>query len=148
MSEHVLVANHCYASTQRWTALLCDSVSHVSVWSAAMPLFPFPGRLGIIQGKAGRQTQGGEAAKNLTYYREVRLLLFAVTFRLSGLGALLLLFFFFFPSGDCVLHWKSIFSGLAFLLPQNTTFYLLLPIWTILSFPLCLSLLDILCCAS
>lgn len=96
MSEHVLVANHCYASTQRWTALLCDSVSHVSVWSAAMPLFPFPGRLGIIQGKAGRQTQGGEAAKNLTYYREVRLLLFAVTFRLSGLGALLLLFFFFF----------------------------------------------------
>lgn len=96
MSEHILVANHCYASTQRWKALLCDSVSRVSVWSAAMPLFPFPGRLGIIQGKAGRQTQGGEAAKNLTYYREVRLLLFAVTFRLSGLGALLLFFFFSF----------------------------------------------------
>lgn len=66
-----------------------------------MPLFPFPGRLGIIQGKAGHQTQGGEAAKSLTYYREVRLLLFAVTFRLSGLGALLL---YFFPSGDCMLN--------------------------------------------
>lgn len=64
-----------------------DSVSHASVWSAAVPLFPFAGRLGIAQGKAGRQTQGGEAAKNLTYYREVRLLLFAVTFWLSGLAA-------------------------------------------------------------
>lgn len=76
-----------------------------------MPLFPFPGRPGIIQGKAGRQTQGGAAAKNLTYYREVRLLLFAVTFRLSGLGI-------FSPPFSLLLtacpHWKSIFSSLAF----------------------------------
>ncbi len=84
--------------------LRCDSVSHVSVWSAAMPLFPFAGRPGITQGKAGRQTQGGEAAKNLTYYREVRLLLFAVTFRLSGLWALFLFLFFWLP-----FHWKIYF---------------------------------------
>lgn len=114
ISTHCTMLNRILGTNRRYAthasvgklASLCDSVSHVSVWAAAVLLFPFPGRLGIIQGKAGRQTQGGEAAKNLTYYREVRLLLFAVTFRLSGLGDFF--FFFFtlfpppFPSVDCM----------------------------------------------
>ncbi len=109
--------------------LRCDSVSHVSVWSAAMPLFPFAGRPGITQGKAGRQTQGGEAAKNLTYYREVRLLLFAVTFRLSGLCALFLFLFFWLP-----FHWKIYFLQPPFFLRHKYELYFFFPhIWAILS---------------
>lgn len=116
ISKHTLVTSQCHASVrrlagtslyenrlycwERWR-LRCDSVSHVSGWSAAVPLFLFAGRLGIAQGKAGRQMQGGEAAKNLTYYREVRLRLFAVTFRLSGLANV----FLFFPP-SCVFRWK------------------------------------------
>lgn len=158
ISKHTLVTSQCHASVrrlagtslyenrlycwERWR-LRCDSVSHVSGWSAAVPLFLFAGRLGIAQGKAGRQMQGGEAAKNLTYYREVRLRLFAVTFRLSGLANVFLFFLLLVSFAG-----KFNFFSLLVLISHKYEFYLFFfTLLSLLSLSLSLSLSDILCCA-
>lgn len=67
--------------------LCCVTLHHTS--QCDRPPFPFHGRQGIIEGKAGHQTQRGEAAKNWSYYREVRLL-----FRVSEFLDLVLFYFF------------------------------------------------------
>lgn len=143
---------HCCATVRPWEAPLCDWVSHVSVWLAAMPPFPFVGRPGIILSKkSGQSNTGRRGGKNLTYYREVYGSCYLQS--LSDFpGSAVFYFFFVFVFPFCRLRaaLKNYFLHLTEkpdILSSSTHMN------DRLSFPLCclclcLSRSDILCCAS